>query len=94
MESKVVYGLSILLADPMLIYHNDLPFLKLSKGRILPNAADQAKKVTLKMALLLQEKEVLTWELRHYKLILHQTTLSWKGQQSLSSLPCLNLMEE
>ena len=58
-------------------------FLKLSKGRILPNAADQAKKVTLKRALLLQEKEVLTWELRHYKMILHQTTLSWKGPTKL-----------
>jgi hypothetical protein len=53
--------------------------LKLSKVRILPKAADQAKKATLKGTLLCQvhvQGEYCHWSLRHYRMILHQTTLS------------------
>jgi hypothetical protein len=50
-------------------------FMKLSKVRILPKAVDQAKKATLKRALLQIGNDCKHGELRHFKMIKHQTIL-------------------
>jgi len=87
MEQEVVNGFPTL--EPL--YNNDFRFLKLSKVRILLEAADQVKKAILKGALLcqihLKGKGVLSWGIKTLKNNLISNYPRLEGsQQNLSTV--------